>query len=331
LGFFYTQLNELERDQIAILKAGGYSFNEIGRYLSRSGSTISREFNRNKRLDEDYLPSQAHSISIDRKSDSALKLSKCVQYEQQIHQLLGLGWTPEQIAGSYKKSNLDFSVSYETIYCFIYRYHMDWAKLLPRKHEPRWFKGMGRKRSKRDMIPNRTSILDRPEWINEKWEFGHWEGDSIVCSQCVSSLNVMVERQTQYVSITRVENRGPEATNTAMINSLARFKKSSRKSITLDNGIEFKYHEQLKKELKMDTYFCQPYHSWEKGLVEQINGLIRRFLPKKTDLSEVDDKEIGLIEYLLNSRPRRLLDWATPSEAFAKKSRMELVGGALAA
>ncbi len=95
--------------------------------------------------------------------------------------------------------------------------------------------------------------------------------------------------------------------------------------------MEFKYHEQLKEELKMDTYFCQPYHSWEKGLVEQINGLIRRYLPKKTDLSKVTDKEIKLIEYLLNSRPRKLLDWATPAEVFAKKSRMKIIDGALAA
>ncbi len=189
---------------------------------------------------------------------------------------------------------------------------------------------MGKKASKKTMIPNRISILERPDAINKKEVFGHWEGDSIVCSQSTILLNVMVERQTQYVSIRRVENRGPEVTNQAMEESLKRFKRDIRQSITLDNGIEFKYHEKLKKALDMQTYFCQPYHSWEKGLVEQINGLIRRFLPKKTDLSTITKKEIGVIELLLNSRPRKLLKWETPAEVFSRKSGINLVDGALA-
>jgi len=115
-----------------------------------------------------------------------------------------------------------------------------------------------------------------------------------------------------------------------IIKSLSRFKKAGRKSITLDNGVEFKYHEQVQKVLNMQTYFCRPYSSWEKGLVEQVNGLIRRFLPKKTDLSQVTDQEIRAIEYLLNSGPRKLLDWKTPAEVFSKKCRMRLVKGAVA-
>ncbi len=329
MGYSFTHLSETERDQIAILKAGGHSFEEIGCLLGRSKSTISREYRRNQ-ISGVYLPSVAHAQAVDRKADSARKLSKCVPHDNQIHELLGIGWTPEQIASRLRKIP-GFTVCHETIYCYIYQNRMEWAKLLPRKHEPRWFKGMGKKHSKREMIPNRTSILDRPSWIEEKYEFGHWEGDSIVCSQSTVSLNVMVERQTQFVSIRQVENRGPDATSKAMISSLSRFKKGSRKSITLDNGIEFKTHEKLNDELKVDTYFCQPYHSWEKGLVEQVNGLIRRFLPKKTDLSKVEDKEIKLIEFLLNSRPRKLLEWATPAEAFSRKSRMKLVGGAIPA
>jgi len=325
----YSHLKHIERDLIETLRSGGHSFAEIGRIINRDRSTVSREYRRNfgKAM---YLPSEAHTISIKRKSDAGRRISKVTPHKEQIHFLLTLGWAPAQIASNLRLIP-GFHVCYETIYNYIYNNQINWAKLLPRKHEPRWLKGMGRLLPKRDMIPNRTCISERPVWVNEKWEFGHWEGDSIVCSQSVVALNVMVERQTQYVSIRRVENHGPEATNKAMVSSLNRFKKFSRRSITLDNGIEFKYHEKLKKELKMDTYFCRPYHSWEKGLVEQINGLIRRFLPKKTDLSQIEEKEIALIEYLLNSRPRELLNWKTPAEAFAKKSRMKLVDGALAA
>lgn len=329
LSLTYTHLDQIDRDIIETLRSSGFSFAEIGRIIKRDRSTVSREYRRNFGK-EMYLPSEAHTLSVKRKSNAGRRVSKVAPYKEKIHYLLCIGWAPAQIASNLRKIR-GFSVCYETIYHFIYNHQMDWAKLLPRKHEPRWLKGMGRLLPKREMIPNRTCISERPVWIDKKWEFGHWEGDSIVCSQSVVSLNVMVERQTQYVSIRRVDNRGPEATNTAMVNSLSRFKKFSRRSITLDNGIEFKYHEKLKKELKMDTYFCRPYHSWEKGLVEQINGLIRRYLPKKTDLSKIDKKDIALIEYLLNSRPRELLNWLTPAEAFSKKSRIKLVNGALAA
>ena len=326
-----SELSLSDREYIALCRAKNWSFSDIGKLLDRNGSTISREYNRNLNGEGVYLPSVAEGKAKARKSQAGVRPSKCEKHKKTIHHFLHLGWTPEQIAGWLGIAHKEFSVSYETIYCFIYKYHMAWAKLLPRKHEPRWTKGMGKTtRGKREMIPDRIGLEARPEGANNKTEFGHWEGDSIVCSQSVSSLNVMVERQTQYVSIRKVSDRGPGETRDAMISSLSRFKPKVRKSITLDNGIEFKWHQAVKKALKIDTYFCRPYHSWEKGLVEQINGLIRRFLPKKSDLSKVSDKEIRVIEYLLNSRPRKLLSWKTPAQVFAKKCGMKLVDGAIA-
>lgn len=151
-----------------------------------------------------------------------------------------------------------------------------------------------------------------------------------MCSQSTVSLNVTVERQTQYVNIRRVENRGAEATQQTLVDTLGTFKKAGCRSLTLDNGIEFKYHEKVKESLEIETYFCQPYHSWEKGLVEQVNGLIRRFIPKKTDLSKITTREVSVIEFLLNSRPRKLLKWETPAEVFARKWGINLVNDALA-
>ena len=330
MGQYFSHIAPKERDIIAKRRAQGWSFRAIGDELGRNPSSISREYKRHLNDDGKYLPSEAQAQAVRRNSESVAGRSKCEPYRDEIYRKLCLGWTPEQIAGWLSRTLFRFSVSHETVYKFIYRYHFNWSQLLPRKHAPRWRRRMRKAGAAREMIPNRISILERSLLINEKLEFGHWEGDSIVCSQSKESLNVMVERQTQYVSIRRVFNRGPEATKEAMIKSLGRFKKAGRKSITLDNGIEFKGHESVKKALKIDTYFCQPYHSWEKGLVEQVNGLIRRFIPKKKDLSKVTDKEIKLIEYLLNSRPRKLLNWTTPAEAFAKKCRMKLVNGAVA-
>ncbi len=330
MGKCFSHISHTERDLIFKYRALGWSFQDIADVLDRHKSTIIREYNRNLNAEGEYLPSEAHEKALKRRKDSRFHSSKCEPYEDEIHQKLLLGWTPEQIAAFLSAKYIGFSVCHETIYEFIYRFHMDWSQLLRRKHQPRWRKDMGKKHHKHEMVPNRTCITLRPDSINNKLEFGHWEGDSIVCSQSVVSLNVMVERQTQYVTISRVKNRTPSVTRDAMIKSLSRFKKASRKSITLDNGVEFKYHEDVKSKLKMDTYFCQPYHSWEKGLVEHINGLIRCYLPKKTDLSKVSGKEIRLIEFLLNSRPRKLLSWKTPAQVFAKKSRMKLVNGAVA-
>ena len=326
----YKHINQKERDKLVILRAEGWSFDAIGAKIGRSGSSLSREYKRNQNGGGKYLPSEAHKKAHERKSEAAIGGSKCEPFKDEIHYHLRLGWTPAQIANRLSKKRKGFSICYETIYEYIYNYQLPWAKLLPRKHEPRWNKGMGRKKSKCNHIPNRISILERPKRINNKSEFGHFEGDSIVCSQSVESLNVVVERQTQYVCIRKVANRGPEATKNAMIASLGQFNEQYVKSITLDNGIEFKRHEEVKKALNIETYFCQPYHSWEKGLVEQINGLIRRFLPKKTDLSKVTEKEIRAIEFLLNSRPRKLLNWDTPAEVFARKCKMKLINDALA-
>ena len=329
MGTNYYQLSHEERDKIALLRAQSWSFKSIGEALGRHGSTISREYIRHRDEVNVYLASQAHKSAKESKVSAASGRSKCHAFEQDIHDLLQLGWTPAQIAGRLSLQRKGFHLCYETIYRYLYRFHIDWTQLLPRKHAPRWHKYMGKAFSKRPMIPNRISILERPEQINDHSEFGHWEGDSIVCSQSKIALNVLVERQSQYVSIRRVD-RGPKKTEAAMIDSLGRFKASARRSVTLDNGIEFKQHEAVKKALHLETYFCQPYHSWEKGLVEQVNGLIRRFLPKKTDLSQVKTKQIRWIEYLLNSRPRKRLNWVTPAEFFAKKCRMKLTHGALA-
>lgn len=328
MGTKTSELTLEDREYIAIYRAKGWSFKDIGDLLDRSGSTISREYSRNLNFNREYLPSVAHEKAISRKRVAAERESKCEAYGDTILYYLKIGWTPAQIAGWLSLIHRGLTLSYETIYCYIYKHRPDWAKLLPRKNKPRYMQRPIA--GKREMIPDRTCISKRPAVANDKLEFGHWEGDSIVCSQSVVSLNVMVERQTQYVSIRRLSNRSAGETRDVMIGSLKRFKPKSRKSITLDNGIEFKWHQEVKNALKIDTYFCHPYHSWEKGLVEQVNGLIRRFLPKKTDLSKISDKEIRVIEYLLNSRPRKLLNWKTPAQVFSKKSGVKLVGGAIA-
>ena len=328
MGTSFNHLSQEERDYIGMYKAQGWSFGDIAKELGRHRGTIRREYNKNKNEKGEYLASEAHERAMGRRRGSRGQ-SKCEPYKGEIHSLLALGDTPEQVAKGLSQKYIGFNVSHETIYQYIYRYQIDWADLLVRKHAPRWYKGMGRKHNKRPMIPNRVCYSTRPEHINNRTEIGHWEGDTIVCSQSKQTLLVMVERLSRYVIIRRVESRSPEPTKEMMIKALSHYKKCARKSITLDNGIEFKYHEQVKERLGLDTYFCQPYHSWEKGSVENMNGLIRRYIPKKTDISKVLDRELKLIEYLLNSRIRKTLNWKTPAQVFARETGMKISGGAI--
>ncbi len=163
----YKQINQLERDQLAIQRSKGHSFSAIAKVLGRSVSALSREYKRNLNHAGNYLPSEADYKSRRRKKEAAETGSKCESYEDTIYSGLCEGWTPEQIAGRLSMEEESFTVSHETIYCFIYKFHVDWTSLLPRKHAPRWHKKMGKKASKREMIPNRISILERPDAINK--------------------------------------------------------------------------------------------------------------------------------------------------------------------
>jgi len=151
--------------------------------------------------------------------------------------------------------------------------------------------------------------LDRPEHIGNRTEFGHWESDSIESKNRKNSINVLVERVYRYVHITKLDSKKACDTANAIINKLSKHPEHFCQSITYDNGSENAQHQKINIKLKTLSYFCQPYRSWEKGAVEQANGLIRRFFPKKTDFSEVSWGEIKKVENLLNSRPKKCLDF----------------------
>lgn len=146
MGKCFTQLSQQERDWISKYKSQGWSFQEIADALGRSKSTVIREYNRNLNAEGDYLPSEAEAKAQKRKRESRFHTSKCEHYADEIYHKLTLGWAPEQIAGYLTRKYFSFSVCHETIYEFIYRFHMGWSQLLRRKHQPRWRKDMGQTR-----------------------------------------------------------------------------------------------------------------------------------------------------------------------------------------
>ena len=164
-------------------------------------------------------------------------------------------------------------------------------------------------------IPDRTDIGNRPNIINRKQRIGDWEADTVVGLGQKSALLTLVERKTKYLIIVRLNGLTVEETAMAMIGALKRHKANAH-SVTMDNGKEFYRHMKVAKAPGAKTYFCRPYRSWEKGLNENTNGLIRQYFPKGTDFNKISDAEIRRVQEALNNRPGKTLDYETPNSLF---------------
>lgn len=323
MGKQYSQISSEERDKIAILRAEGCSIREIARVLGRSHSTLLRELKRNSALVNKgyYLPSSAHQRACVRKRQAAYRSKLNSSWlRNHIVTHLKLGWSPEIIAGRLSRDYPEHSISHETIYSYIYTEEPFLIRYLTRKHRRRWKKGHSRKHQ-RSLIPHRVPISARADQVNGRNRFGHWEGDTMEGLKSEKpALNALVERKSRFLQLTKLPNRTAKATRQAIIARLQPLPRYARRSITYDNGHENTQHFKVNQKLKMRSYFCEPYRSWEKGTVEQTIGLVRRFIPKGWDLESVQPRFIAQIEYLLNHRPRKCLGFATPAEVFNKLS-----------
>jgi len=321
----YQQLSVKDREKIAIFRAQGRSIRAIAKELGRHHATIIREITRNGTPIEDdyYLPSQANEKARTRKQEAGKrKRLKSETIRLYVEAKLNVGWSPEQIAGRISMDIPATTISHEAIYQYIYFEALYLRGCLARKHRKRLPKRYSRKH-RRSHIPNRIMIDDRPLSVNRRKEFGHWEADSIVSQADRSRLNVLVERKSRFVQITKMDNGSPSSTRLAIQQRLLPLPKYARRSITYDNGFENLEHELINQTLETNSYFCHPFHSWEKGSVENIAGLIRRFIRKGIEIGPLQDRFIHRIEFLLNNRPRKCLEFHTPLELFS------YLGGAL--
>jgi len=315
MGECYSHLDRRERTLIKQWRESGLSLREIGRRLGRNHGSISRELKRNLWCGQHYYIRSSQEFYERRLKRRARRFRlKNQTIRTFVVEKLQIGWTPELIAGRLKTTQPDNAVCHEAIYQYIYLEAPELRQYLPRKHAKRRQKFPYRTSGTR--IRNRVSIRQRPDDVAARSVPGHWECDAIVGGDRLSSLNVLVERHTRLVNITRLPTKSAKATSRAVIRRLAKHPVPLRLSITYDNGSENVLHEQVNAALSSHSYFCEPYHSWEKGSVEQINGLIRRFFPKGTNFNEITDAEINRIEKLLNNRPRKCLDYRTPYEAY---------------
>ncbi len=320
MGNNYNQLNIEDRVMIGIYQAEGGSVREIGRRLGRSHSTIVRELARNACPvhDQDYLAHRADAIAENRKRKAGqrerLKNRKIRSF---VRRKLYQEWSPELISGWLRENRQKMYVSHETIYQYVHMDAPELKKHLIRGYRKRKRHGYSRKHTK-SHIPNRTAISERPAQIDNREEFGHWESDAMVSRKSKVALCVQAERKSRKVKITKVARKTARFTRIAINRRLSRYPQGACLSITYDNGTENVEHEAVNETLGTKSYFCAPYRSWEKGTVENRIGLIRYYIPKKTDIGLLSDKEIKRIEHRINNRPMKCLNYETPNQVFAK-------------
>ena len=308
----YTQLTQEERYQIYALKKAGHIQAEIAGVIGRNPGTISRELRRNRGL-RGYRPDQAHNLALTRRQDMIQpRLSE--QIWQQVEALIREEWSPEQIVGRVAMEQ-GVSISHEWIYQYVYadqRSGGDLYRFL-RCQKPR------RKRygsyDRRGCIPNQVSIDDRPAIVDSKRRFGDWEGDTVIGKGHRGALVTLVERKSLYTVIRAVLYKTAEAVRNAVVDGLTPHIDQVH-TITYDNGREFADHEGMASDLEARIYFAHPYASWERGLNENTNGLIRQYFPKDRDLTTVTKCEIENAMDKLNHRPRKSLGYRTPYEVF---------------
>ncbi len=315
----YKHLSQEEREIIAAHLSEGSSLGEIAKAVGRDRSTISRELKRNSPPERRrYVPCRAHARACERKTNAnkheRLKNDIVRQY---VKDGLAKGWSPEQISGRIRIDHPDQSINHEAIYQYIYHPQnpdrLEMIQLLRRAQKKRRNRSIGRK-VKKPSIPNRVPLDARPRSVENRRQYGHWEGDSLISRKSKVALNTLVERKSRLVLITKLSRRGADETNQAVIGRLKKFPAKGRRTLTLDNGAENAQHETLSAKLGIKCYFARPYASWERGTNENLNGLIRWYLPKGTDFRKITLEQIARIEYLLNSRPRKCLGYKTPME-----------------
>lgn len=321
----YTHLTKEERDMVAVLKAKGITLSGIAREVGRYTSTISRELTRNAPPTNKgyYLSHMAQERAFNRWSATHKRERlKNQEIREYVESKLKNGWSPEIIAGRLSIDKPGESISHEAVYQYIYEERRELIPYLVRRHKKRLKKGHSRKHQ-RSHIPNRVPISERPEIIEKRERIGDWENDSMGSRQSKVVVNVLADRKSRVTLLKKLLQKTANATKRAIIQSLIEYPSYT---ITYDNGSENTEHEEINKVLDIKSYFCEPYHSWEKGTVENTIGLIRRWLPKKTDLAQVSEVEIMEIENWLNNRPRKCLNYKTPLEIIEEERSVALAG-----
>jgi len=312
----YQHLTREERYTIEQMSKAGYKQKAIAECLDRCESTISRELMRNQGA-RGYRHKQADGKARLRRFESRKRIKFTEELQRKVEKHLREDWSPEQVSGYLRKTGQE-SVSHERIYQHVYRDHRHGGTLYRhlRHQRKKRRKRLGR-HDRRGRIVNRVSIDERPASVDQRRFYGDWEADLVMGTKHEGAALTLVERKGKYCLIHPLENKRSNDVALAMIAALQPFRGKIR-SITVDNGKEFSGHEKIAECLETKVYFAHPYASWERGLSENTNGLIRQYLPKDMSLKGLSLECCQLIEQKLNSRPRKLLGYNSPNDFWEK-------------
>lgn len=320
----YKQLNYLKRCEIYALWRAGYTQSAIAKEVGVHKSTISREFKKNMVFVRtalgswQYKPDYAQARA-DRKHKDKPKCQKFTkQVEEFVREKILEEWSPEQISGYAKKHNL-FDISHERIYQFVLEDKQKGGQLYKYlRHQHKKYRKRYGSPKRQGPIKNRRFIDERPKAVDNKERIGDWEIDTIIGKNHKQAVVSIVERVSKKTILRKVNFKKADLVSDAVITAL---KPISDRVLTItgDNGSEFAYHEQISKELGADFYFAHPYSSWERGLNENTNGLVRQYLKKGSSFGEVTDDDLDRVMRRLNNRPRKSLQFTTPNQVFNSK------------
>lgn len=318
----HQHLNYLMRCHILALWKAGFNQSQIASEIGVHKSTISREFKRNlTRIHTrlgcwTYKPDYAQHYADDRRKAKRHYYKFTEEVAEFVRNKLISDWSPQQISGYARRWKL-FSISHERIYQFILEDKRNGGELYKhlRHKNIKYRKRFGS--TQRSSIRNRRMIDERPKIVDEKTRIGDWEIDTIIGKNQQQAILSMVERVSKFTILKKLRHKNSDMTKAAMIEALTEHKNLVH-TITSDNGCEFAKHEEIGLALNADFYFAHPYSSWERGVNENTNGLVRQYIKKSSQLLDVTDQSLAIIADKLNDRPRKTLDFKTPREVFHK-------------
>jgi transposase, IS30 family len=324
----YVRIQDAELDRVAELQSLGYGVSAIATQLGRSKSSISEliALNKDKR-DGVFRAVLAHSRRTERKQRQRKKVKLAVNEQLLLEIYIGMVYlrrSPEQIAHRLKKEyprNTIMHIAPETIYEYIYVRARGTLRedLIASLRQPQRHRGQRRRRAVlQGTLPNLTSIDERPVGVLTRRIPGHWESDLIVGKEHKSALISLVERKFRYTILVRITSLDAETFATKVTEVLNGLPHKLRRTMTHDNGKEIAKAFDIETKTGIRVYVAHPRSPWERGTNENTNGLVREFFPKGTDFRLVTDADVTYVQELLNSRPRKTLDWATPSEVLLK-------------
>jgi IS30 family transposase len=314
-------ITQEQRYTISVLLRKGKSKSEIANIIGKHKSSVCREIKRNAdKRNGDYRYELAERKSQARHSQKPKQIRFTDALKTYVDEKLQANFSPEQIVGRAALEGADM-VSYERIYQYVWEDKKKGGGLHEHlRSKGKRYRKRGALKDRRGIIPNRRHIAERPAIVEEKSRIGDLEIDTMIGKNHQGALVTINDRKTNMVKIRKVKARNAQEVMQATLLALKDW--DFVKTITADNGKEFACHEQIAKALKVDFFFATPYHSWERGANENTNGLIRQYIPKKTDFNEISDEYVFFVQEQLNNRPRKRLGFFTPNEVLVKEIKL---------